>query len=173
MLRTAAAALALAACMVGRVSTQDTGQIVSEAVIEAAPEAVWTAWTTSAGLRGWLAPHVEIDLQLGGLMRTNHNPQGKLGDPQTIENTILSFEPGNMLSTRVAAFPRDFPFPKAVGDMWTVVYFDAAGEGRTRVRVVGLGFGPDDESQRMRAFFERGNAATLEQLRRYFSGTSR
>jgi hypothetical protein len=34
--------------------------------------------------------------------------------------------------------------------MWTVVCFDADGPAQTKVREVSLGFGPDEESQRMR-----------------------
>ena len=167
------AVLALVVILAGPASAQDARPIVSEVVVEASVETVWAAWTTGEGLRAWLAPHAEIDLRLGGLMRTNYNPQGTLGDPQTIENSILSFEPGRMLSIRVTKFAPDFPFPNAVGDMWTVIYLEPAGGGRTRVRVVGLGFGADDESERMRAFFDRGNAVTLRQLQNHFSRASR
>ncbi|HVL68988.1 MAG TPA: SRPBCC domain-containing protein [Vicinamibacterales bacterium] len=152
---------------------QDTTPIVTEGVVQAPVAAVWKAWTTSEGLRAWLAPHAEIDLRIGGLMRTNYDRDGRLGDARTIENTILSFEPGRMLSIRVAKFPRDFPFPNAIGDMWTVMYFEPAGDDRTRLRIVGLGFRTDEESQKMRAFFERGNAVTLQQLQSHFTGTAR
>jgi uncharacterized protein YndB with AHSA1/START domain len=179
LFRSGIAAAVLIAIMSGSANAQnassivtDTRPIVSEVVVEASAETVWTAWTTGAGLRAWLAPHAEIDLRLGGLMRTNYNQQGTLGDPQTIENTILSFEPSRMLSIRVTKFAPDFPFPNAVGDMWTVIYLEPAGEGRTRVRVVGLGFRTDEESQRMRTFFDRGNAVTLRQLQNYFSRAS-
>jgi hypothetical protein len=100
--------------------------------------------------------HAEIELRVGGLMRTNHNVQGQLGDPQTIENTILSFEPLRMMSIKVAKPPANFPFPNAVRQMWTVLYFTAAGATRTNVREVTLGFGADGESQRMRVFLIRG-----------------
>ena len=153
----------------GGAGAQDVGPIVSEGLVDAPLEAVWAAWTTGDRLRSWLAPHAEIDLRVGGLMRTNYNPRGALGDPQTIENTVLSFDPGRMLSIKVAKTPDGFPFPNAIQQMWTVVYFEAAGPDRTRVRVVSLGFRPDEESQKMRAFFERGNATTLEQLQRHFS----
>ena len=148
---------------------QNTSAIVSETVVPAPVDAVWAAWTTSAGLRAWLAPHATIELRVGGLMRTNYNAQGTLGDAQTIENTILSFEPGRMLSIRAVKNPENFPFPAAIREMWTVVYFEPAGDGRTKVRVVGLGFNATEESQKMRAFFERGNATTLEQLRQHFA----
>ncbi|MBI4481332.1 MAG: SRPBCC domain-containing protein [Acidobacteria bacterium] len=172
-MKRATVALGMIAVLVGRVSAQDTSPIVSEGVVEASVEAVWTAWTANDALRAWLAPHAEIDLRLGGLMRTNYNPQGALGDAQTIENTILSFEPGRMISIRVAKFPDGFPFPNAVGEMWTAIYFETAGQGRTRVRIGGLGFRADEESQRMRAFFDRGNAATLRHLQHHFSPESR
>lgn len=106
-------------------------------------------------------------------MRTNYSARGSLGDPQTIENTVLSFDPKRMLSIQVSGIPAGFPFPGAIRHMWTVVYLDPVGADRTRVRVVGLGFRPDAESRRMRAFFERGNAVTLQQLQRRFPATPR
>jgi len=95
-----------------------------------------------------------------------------LGDRQTIENTVLSFEPRRMLSIRVASAPDGFPFASAIQHMWTVVYLEEAGPSQTRLRVVRLGFRPDEESQRMRAFFDRGNAATVQALQRHFSARS-
>lgn len=74
-----------------------------------------------------------------------------------------------MLSIQVAKVPKGFSFPNAVQHMWTVVYFEPLGPDRTRVRVVGLGFRADAESQRMRAFFDQGNAMTPQQLQRHFS----
>jgi uncharacterized protein YndB with AHSA1/START domain len=165
--------LALVAILCGSVRAQDLSPVVSEAVVEAPVDTVWAAWATSDGLRSWLAPHAEIDLRVGGLMRTNYSARGALGDPQTIENTVLSFEPKRMLSIQVSRAPDTFPFPNAIRQMWTVIYFEPAGPGRTRVRVASLGFTPDDESQRMRAFFDRGNAATLQQLQRRFPAQPR
>ena len=129
--------------------------------------------TQGLGLRSWLAPHAEIDLRIGGLMRTNSSSKGALGDPETIENRILSFEPGRMFSIQVSKAPVKFPFPSAIARMWTAIYLEPAEPARTRLRVVGLGFGPDEESQKMRAFFEKGNAVTVDQLRRRFEKDAR
>ncbi len=104
-------------------------------------------------------------------MKTNYDPAGRLGGPQTIENQILSFDPQRMISIRVVKAPDGFPFPSAILNMWTVVYFEEAAPSQTRVREVSLGFGTDDESQRMRAFFDQGNATTLNQLKRHFDTT--
>lgn len=161
--------LAILALLGVGANAQSSDRIVSDITIDAPVEAVWAAWTTSDGLRAWLAPQAETDLRVGGSMRTNPKADGALGDPGTIENTILSFEPQRMLSIKVAKAPAGFPFPNAVQTMWTVLYFEPEGADRTRLRVVGLGFGPDEESQKMRAFFEKGNEFTLKQLQSHFS----
>jgi len=36
--------------------------------------------------------HADIDLKIGGKMRTHYVPNGQIGDANTIENTILCFE---------------------------------------------------------------------------------
>jgi uncharacterized protein YndB with AHSA1/START domain len=172
LFRSGIATVALILVASGSASAQNVSPIVAEGIVEAPLDTVWAAWSTSEGLRGWLAPHAEIDLRVGGLMRTNYDPAGSLGDRSTIENAVLAFEPGRMLSIRVARAPEDFPFPNAIRDMWTVLYLDEEGQGRTRLRVVSLGFGPDEESQRMRAFFAQGNTATLQALQRRFPANS-
>ncbi len=101
-------------------------------------------------------------------MRANYDPKGALGDAATIENRILAYEPERMLSIKVSKAPEKFPFKSRIGDMWTVLYFQPTADGKTTLRIVGMGFGPDDESQKMRQFFEQGNAFTLTQLQRRF-----
>ncbi|WP_438481819.1 SRPBCC family protein [Oleiharenicola lentus] len=141
--------------------------IVSEAIIDAPIAAVWTAWTTSDGLRAWVAPHAEIELRLDGLMRTNYDPKGKLGDPGTIENRILAYEPERLLVIRVAKAPEKFPFREKISDMWTVLHFKPVDGNKTHLRVVGLGFGTDEQSQKMKTFFQQGNDYTLVMLQKH------
>ena len=142
--------------------------IVTEGVVDAPVADVWNAWTTTAGLKSWLAPQVDVDLRIDGLMRANYDPKGSLGDAGTIENRVLSYEPERMLSIKVAKAPEKFPFKARIGDMWTVLYFQALPDGKTSLRIVGMGFGSDEESQRMKAFFTQGNAYTLAQLQKLF-----
>ena len=143
---------------------QDTGPLVHEAVIDASLETVWNSWTTTEGLKSWLAPHAEIDFRIGGKMRANYDVNGDLDDPSTIENTVLAFDPNRMITIRVSKAPDDFPFANAIYDMWTILYFEAIAPNQTQVRVVSNGFSADEESQNMRMFFSQGNAVTLQQL---------
>jgi uncharacterized protein YndB with AHSA1/START domain len=158
--------ISTAVILVGTQCARADDTIVSEGVVNAPVAAVWRAWTTTDGLKSWLAPHADIDLRIDGLMRSNYDAKGTLGDQGTIENRVLAYEPERMLSIRVAKAPERFPFKAKVGEMWTVLYFTPTPEGGTKLRIVGLGFGKDEESQRMKTFFEQGNAYTLVQLQK-------
>jgi hypothetical protein len=61
--------------------------------------------------------HSEVELKVGGRMRTHYDSKGRIGDPKTIENTIISYDPERMLSMRVTKPPEGFPFPDAVKGM--------------------------------------------------------
>ncbi len=150
------------------VPAKATESIVAEGVVNAPVLAVWNAWATTDGLKSWLAPHVDIDLRVDGLMRANYDPKESLGDSGTIENRVLAYEPERMLSIKVSKAPDNFPFKAKIGDMWTVLYFQPTPDGKTMLRIVGLGFGTDEESQKMKEFFRQGNDFTLTQLQRRF-----
>jgi len=147
-------------------------RLVHEGLVAAPSKDVWAALTTEEGQESWMVAHSELELKVGGLMRTHYDSKGKIGDPGTIENTIISYDPERMLSMRVTKTPAGFPFPNAVMRMWTVIYLEPAGPSATRVRFVGLGFGGDEESVKMRAFFDRGNAYTLKKLQERFAPKS-
>lgn len=150
---------------------QSADRTTIEAVIDAPVDAVWTAYTTKAGLESWMVPHAEVELAVGGKMFTHFDPNGKIGDPQTIEHTILAHEPKRMLSLRVAKAPVGLPFAAAIQRIWSVVYFTPEGE-KTRVTEVTMGFGDDAESQQLRQFLENGNRYLLERLQKLFAGAA-
>ena len=143
--------------------------LVHDGIVNAPLSQVWAAYTTKPGLESWLAAHAEIELKIGAAMRTQHDPAGPAGDASAIVNTILSYEPERMISFKVAKFPRGFPFPTAIKNMWTVVYFEAQGDKATQIGEVCLGFGPDAESRKMREFFDYNNAVALKLLQRKFA----
>jgi uncharacterized protein YndB with AHSA1/START domain len=161
-------ALALAGMFVAPTAKADAHTLVTEAIINAPVTEVWRLFTTREGMESWMVAHAEIDLKVGGLMRTHYDPKGVLGDPKTIVNQILSFEPERMLSIKVFKPPDDFPFPEPVKDMWTVIYFQPLEPGMTNVRIIGLGFSDEPDSQKLKEFFRKGNGWTLEQLQKKY-----
>lgn len=166
-------ALALFTCLVAmgaRAATTpgsepaSTGPQVTEGFINAPVAEVWGLFTTSAGYKATGVDKADVDLRIGGLIRTHYDPKGTLGDPETIVNEILAFEPQRMLAIRIKEPPASFPYREAVAGTWTVIYFTPAGQDMTQVRIVGLGYRDDDQSRAMRRFFEEGNRWTLDHL---------
>lgn len=143
-------------------------RLVTEGIVEAPISEVWAAWTTNKGLESWSVAHAEIDLKVGGKMLTHYDPKGTIGDDDTIENTILCFDPERMFAIKATRPPAKFPFKEAIKSVWTVVYLEEVQPKKTRVRVVSLGYGSDDESKKLRAFFEKGNAYSLQKLQEKF-----
>jgi len=161
-------ALALCLCLIAVNAVAAPGEAVSEAVIDAPPADVWKSFTTKEGAESWMVAKAEIDLKNGGLMRTHYSKDGVLGDDGTIDNIFLSLDPGRMYSMRIAKPPAKFPFKSAWQSVWTVVYFESVGNDKTRVLIRMLGYTDDEESQKMREFFLRGNQYTLDKLAEKF-----
>jgi hypothetical protein len=113
--------------------------------------------------------HAEIELKVSGKMQTHYDQSGRIGDPNTIENTILCFEPKRMLAIQVANPPEKFPYKNAIKKIWTVLYFEDVGPSRTRLKLVGLGYGNDEESRKLRNFFDKGNTYTVKKVQEKFA----
>jgi len=161
-----ASVLVVLASVPGR--AQDVTPVITEGFVGAPLRAVWDAWTTLEGMRAWLTPKAEVDLRVGGLIRTNYRENEVLGDPGTIVYTITEVEPQRRLSFQITTPPQNFPFKTAVRQMTTTVYFAGVDERTTALRIVDAGFGVDEESQQMRAFFREGDAITLQRLQFHF-----
>ena len=142
--------------------------IVSEAIVAAPVARVWEAFTTRAGMESWMVASGDIDPRVGGRMRTSYRKGADLDGDTAIHQEILSLDPERMLSYRTVKSPKDFPFAVTIGQTWTVIYFDPIDAGRTRVTVKMLGYPGDAAAQKMRAFFDTGNKATLDALVKRF-----
>lgn len=151
---------------------QSPSLIVSEATVKAPIDDVWRAWTTKEGIESWMVAKTEFELRIGALWRTSYSKDSNLDDDASIHQEILAFDPHRMLSFRTVRPPKGFPFPTAILKTWTVVYFEEVGAGHTKITGKMLGYTEDAESQKMRAFFERGNKATLDSFVRKLEGTT-
>lgn len=129
---------------------------------------VWEMWTTEEGIKTWMTPVAEVDLRVGGTIRTNYNPSGTIGDEGTIVHRILSLEPGRMISMRTEKSPAGFPHARAIEQAWGITYFDPIDEHRTRVRLVSAGWGSGPEWDAAETFFQAGNEWTLNKLKALF-----
>ena len=142
---------------------------VNEGIVQAPIEDVWKVWSTPEGWKILGLAKVDLDFRVGGLIRSHYKEDGVLGDPNTIQNRILAYEPPRMLAIRIDLPPKDFPFHDAWKSTWTVISLEAMDAGRTRLRIASLGFRDDEASRAMRSFFEQGNAWTLQKIQAHFA----
>jgi uncharacterized protein YndB with AHSA1/START domain len=160
------ALLLLGACSA---ASADELSFVNQGVVDAPVEEVWKIFATSEGYKVLGPALAEVDLRIGGTIRSRYRADGTLGDAETIENTILAYEPPRMMATRIAKTPATFPFKEAWKPTWTVVTLVPVDGGKTLVRAASLGLGTDEESVAMRRFFEAGNQSVIANVQRHFA----
>ncbi|HUQ51689.1 MAG TPA: SRPBCC domain-containing protein [Gammaproteobacteria bacterium] len=150
----------------------DEVSFVNEGVVDAPVEEVWKIFATSEGYKVLGPALADVDLRIGGTIRSRYGADGTLGDAETIENTILAYEPPTMMATSIAKTPATFPFKSAWKSTWTVVTLVPVERGKTLLRASSLGFGSDEESVAMRRFFEAGNQSVIASVQRHFAQRS-
>jgi uncharacterized protein YndB with AHSA1/START domain len=156
-------------CLAALAQPPASPSFVNEGVVNAPVAEVWKVWATAEGYKALGVAKAEVDLRIGGLIRSHYQETGVLGDDGTIENRILAFEPGHMIALQIHRPPKGFPFPRAWKHTWTVVTLTSAGANRTHVRCASMGFGADAESEAMKKFFDKGNAYTIAVLQKHFA----
>ena len=143
--------------------------IVTTGIVNAPLSEVWKVLTTKEGIESWMVAKTEFELRVGATWKTSYSKESTLDDDAAIHHTILAYDPGRMFSFRTIKYPKGFAFPNAIAKAWTVIYLEPVGEHQTRFTGRMLGFADDEESQKMRAFFERGNQQTLDSLIKRFA----
>jgi uncharacterized protein YndB with AHSA1/START domain len=133
--------------------------LVLEVTVPAPLNAVWEAFTTSAGLSTWLTPGAVVDLKEGGEW-TAHFPGGSTGG-----GTILSFVPEKELVLSALA-PDKFPTVRATR---TKARFQFEGKGdSTIVRLTQTGWKGGEEWSKAYEYLTVGNAQLLATLHHRF-----
>ena len=133
--------------------------LVLEVTVPARIDAVWDAFTTSAGLSTWLTPGAVVDLKEGGEW-TAHFPGGSTGG-----GTILSFVPEKELVLSAMA-PDKFPTVRATRTK-ARFQFEAKGDS-TVVRLTQTGWKEGEEWVKAYEYLTVGNAQLLATLHHRF-----
>lgn len=151
-----------------RVITTDAGQLVLvQAFTVDAPVAdVWAAYTTSDGWMAWAAPKAEVDLRVGGTIRTAY--AGEIGGEQTNTLKIVNYVPERLLTLR-ADLSRNWPeiMQKDAENLSNVILFVEDGEGGTRVESYGIGYTDAPEYKQLMGFFIDANEKLHGVLTKY------
>lgn len=142
--------------------------LIQEFSVEATVDQVWEAYTTKEGWENWAVPLAEVDLKIGGTIKTNYNPDGQIGDSTTIVTHIVNYVPRRLLTLQ-AEITDNFPefMKKEAKDFYNVIYFDEVEPGRTNVKSFGIGYKNTPKYLALIKFFIPANEKTLLNLISY------
>ena len=153
-----------------RVLKTDAGELVlvQEALIEAPVAAVWKAYTTTEGWCAWASPVAEVNLRIGGTIRTHYDPAAEIGAPGTNVLHILNYVPERLLTLQAELSDR---WPQVMredaGNLMNVIVFSPEGEERTRVLSYGVGYRDLPAYDELMQFFIPANEGLFEKLKDY------
>ncbi|MGS2727136.1 SRPBCC family protein [Psychroserpens sp. BH13MA-6] len=145
--------------------------LIQELTVKAPIDSVWKAYTTKKGWENWAVPLAEVDLKVGGVIKTNYNEQGKIGDSTTIVTHIINYVP-NKLLTLQAEITDNFPefMKKDAKDFYNIIYFDELENGQTTIKSFGIGYKNSPKYLALMNYFIPANEKTLMKLIAYLEG---
>ena len=152
----------------------DAGELVliQEVSVSAAVEDVWAAYTTSEGWTGWAAPKAEIDLRVGGIIRTAYT--GDIGGENTNTLKIMNYVPNKLLTLR-ANVSDNWPeiMKKDAERLSNVILFESTGPNTTQIQSFGIGYTDSPELEQLMSFFIKANEGLLDNLKLYLESGAR
>ncbi|WP_204346594.1 SRPBCC domain-containing protein [Psychroserpens algicola] len=142
--------------------------LIQELTVKSPIDSVWKAYTTKKGWENWAVPLAEIDLKVGGYIKTNYNEQGKIGDSTTIVTHIINYVPKKILTLQ-AELTDNFPeFMKDdAKDFYNVIYFDELENGNTNIKSFGIGYKNTPKYLSLMNYFIPANERILMNLISY------
>lgn len=143
-------------------------KLVTSGIVDATPHELWQAFTVDGEIVKWMVPVAHMDLKIGGTLETSYDEHAKIGDPKNIRHTILSYEPDRMLSFTFT-MPAMFKKAHEENGHWVVVNFEPLSAQKTRVTETIYGWGEGADWDKAYAFFDKGDAWTMEQLQKRFA----
>ena len=146
--------------------TADGAKTLQQSVVIAAPAAtLWKAFADTDEFKRWNSPVAAVDLRVGGSLEASYDPRHALGDPDNIRHRIITFLPGRLIVFQNIQAPHELPDAQAFQRTVTVVEYEPAGDGRTRVTISSTGWGTDAPSDRLYRFFQADNAELLQKMK--------
>ena len=139
--------------------------LIQEFTVNLPIDSVWNAYTTKKGWESWAVPLAEIDLKVGGFIKTNYNKAGKIGDSTTIVTHIINYVPKKLITLQ-AEITDNFPefMKKEAKDFYNVIYFDESEKGKTNVKSYGIGYKNNPKYLSLMEYFIPANEKLLMNL---------
>lgn len=131
-------------------------------------DSVWNAYTTKKGWESWATAIADIDFKINGLIRTNYNKNGEIGDDSTITLHILNYVPKAMLTLQ-AELTKNFPefMKQDEKDLFNMIVFEEIEPSKTKVISYGIGYKNNEKYMSLMKFFIQGNEQSYLNLISY------
>jgi len=142
--------------------------LIQEFIVNVPIDSVWNAYSTKKGWESWAVSIAEIDFKINGLIQTNYNKDGKIGDDSTITLHILNYVPNRMITLQ-AEISKNFPefMKEDEKDLYNVILFEKLGISKTKVTSFGIGYKNNEKYKSLMQFFVKGNEQSYSNLISY------
>ena len=156
--------------IVSKIDSTKTPELVliQEFTVNSPIDSVWMAYTTKKGWESWAVPLAEVNLKVGGYIKTNYSKGGKIGDSTTIVTHIINYVPKRLITLQ-AEITDNFPdfMKQEAKDFYNVIYFGETKDGKTNVKSFGIGYKNNPKYLSLMNYFIPANERTLMNLIRY------
>jgi uncharacterized protein YndB with AHSA1/START domain len=140
--------------------------IDKEVTVPAPIDAVWQAWTTSAGIESFIAPEAVVVAKVGGAFHIHFDPYAEPGMKGADDMRFMALQRPTMLSFDWNAPPS---LPEARQQRTFVIVRLADVDGKsTRVTLHHTGWGHGGEWDKTYAYFDRAWSAVLANLKKRY-----
>ena len=150
-------------------SSQVNNMILKQSfVVNVALDAVWNAYTTKKGWESWATSIADIDFKINGVIKTNYNKEGKIGDDSTITLHIINYIPKRMLTLQ-AELTKNFPefMKEDEKDLFNMILFEKIAPSKTKIISYGIGYKKNEKYKSLMKFFIQGNEQSYLNLISY------
>ena len=159
-------AAAAAAWSTAMAQIPEERRIVKEAVVKAAPDAVFKAWSTSDGVASFFGPEARIEARPDGPFEVYMNPYAPKGMKGADDMRVLGVQENRMISFTWNAPPH---LPQARAQRTFVVVRMQPEGPDTRVRLTHTGWGDGGEWDQAYAYFDRAWGNVMANLQKRFA----
>ena len=166
MKKTAASILAASALIVGSGAQEQERIITDKISVKANVNDVWTAWTTSGGIKTFFAPDANVEARVGGPFQIYMNPFAPPGMKGADDMRFLAVQDKKMISFTWNAPPH---LPEARAQRTHVtVRFKPSGNDETEVTIHHDGWGDGGQWDQAYAYFDKAWGSVLANLQKRF-----
>lgn len=150
-------------------SSQTNNMVLKQSfIVNVSLDSVWNAYTTKKGWESWATSIAKIDFKVNGIIKTNYNKEGKIGDDSTITLHIINYIPKRMLTLQ-AEITKNFPkfMKEDEKDLFNMILFEEIEPSRTKVISYGIGYKNNKKYMSLMKFFIQGNEQSYLNLISY------